>query len=166
MKKFKYSMLSLPRTGSNWVRYWFEYFSEERTSERNILVETNHWGVDRTEETPATLYKRHKLSSEDIAKREIRKLVLVIRDYRECFVRHCVGKKFERRIQELYPNNYIALYSMVSFSSIPYAEAWEKGMEQEKYIGNIMKNHDIDTLFEQNKVDELIHSIFGTEVKA
>ena len=53
-----------------------------------------------------------------------------------------------------------------SFSSIPYAEAWEKGMEQEKYIGNIMKNHDIDTLFEQNKVDELIHSIFGTEVKA
>jgi hypothetical protein len=29
-----------------------------------------------------------------------------------------------------------------------------------------MKNHDIDSLFEQNKVDELIHSIFGTEVKA
>jgi kynurenine 3-monooxygenase len=90
---------------------------------------------------------------------------LVMRDY-VADPEFLLQKKFERRIQELYPNNYIALYSMVSFSSIPYAEAWEKGMEQEKYIGNIMKNHDIDTLFEQNKVDELIHSIFGTEVKA
>ena len=43
MKKFKNCLLSLPRTGSNWVRYWFEYFSNENTSERNILVETNHW---------------------------------------------------------------------------------------------------------------------------
>ena len=43
MKKFKYCMLSLPRSGSNWVRYWFEYFSHESTSEKNILVEKNHW---------------------------------------------------------------------------------------------------------------------------
>ena len=43
MKKFNNCLLSLPRTGSNWVRYWFEYFSNENTSEK-ILVETNHWG--------------------------------------------------------------------------------------------------------------------------
>ena len=91
-------MLSLPRCGSNWVRYWFEYFSNENTSERNVLVETNHWGVERTTDTKATLYKRHKLSQEDIVGREIEKLVLIVRDYRECFVRHCVGKKFERRV--------------------------------------------------------------------
>jgi kynurenine 3-monooxygenase len=75
-------------------------------------------------------------------------------------------KKFERRIQELYPENYIALYSMVSFTSIPYAEAWKKGMEQEKYIRSIMKEYDVSSLFEQNKVDDLIHSIFGVEAKA
>ncbi len=98
MKKFKYSMLSLPRCGSNWVRYWFEYFSNENTSEKNILVEKNHWGMERTTDTTATLYKRHKLSQEDIDGREIQKLVLIVRDYRECFVRHCVGKKFERRV--------------------------------------------------------------------
>jgi hypothetical protein len=98
MKKFKHSMLSLPRTGSNWVRYWFEYFSAERTSEKNILVETNHWGVERTGESPATLYKRHRLSQKDIDGREIQKLVLILRDYRECFVRHCKGRIFERKI--------------------------------------------------------------------
>ena len=98
MKKFKYSMLSLPRTGSNWVRYWFEYFSSENTSERNVLVETNHWGEQRTEKTNATLYKRHTLSKEDIMNREIQKIVLVLRDYRECFVRHCRGRTFEKKI--------------------------------------------------------------------
>lgn len=91
-------MLSLPRCGSNWVRYWFEYFSNENTSEKNILVEKNHWGEKRTTNTIATLYKRHKLSQEDIEGRDIQKLVLIVRDYRECFVRHCVGKKFARRI--------------------------------------------------------------------
>ena len=98
MKKFKYSMLSLPRTGSNWVRYWFEYFSSENTSERNVLVETNHWGEQRTEKTNATLYKRHAMSQKDLVDRGIQKLVLVLRDYRECFVRHCRGRTFEKKI--------------------------------------------------------------------
>lgn len=101
MKKFKNCLLSLPRTGSNWVRYWFEYFSNENTSERNILVETNHWGEQRTEKTNATLYKRHKLSENDINNRNIEKLVCVVRDYRECFVRHCRGRTFSRRISRM-----------------------------------------------------------------
>ena len=98
MKKFKYSILSLPRTGSNWVRYWFEYFSDDRTSEKNVLVETNHWGVERNEETTATLYKRHAMSQKDLEDRGIQKLVLILRDYRECFVRHCRGRTFEKKI--------------------------------------------------------------------
>ena len=101
MKKFKNCLLSLPRTGSNWVRYWFEYFSNENTSERNILVEKNHWGEERTEKTNATLYKRHKLSQEDIENRDIQKLVCVLRDYRECFVRHCRGRTFEKRVSRM-----------------------------------------------------------------
>ena len=101
MKKFKNCLLSLPRTGSNWVRYWFEYFSNENTSERNILVETNHWGETRTEKTNATLYKRHKLSEKDIVNRDIKNLVCVLRDYRECFVRHCRGRTFEKRVSRM-----------------------------------------------------------------
>jgi len=94
-------MLSLPRSGSNWVRYWFEYFSHESTSEKNILVEKNHWGQLRTPTTPATLYKRHELSNSELKLREIKKLILVLRDYKECFVRHCIGKNFETRIERL-----------------------------------------------------------------
>lgn len=101
MKKFKHCLLSLPRTGSNWIRYWFEYFSSENTSERNVLVETNHWGDIRTEKTNATLYKRHKLTDEDVSGRAIENLVLVIRDYRECFVRHCRGRTFEKRASRM-----------------------------------------------------------------
>lgn len=101
MKKFNNCLLSLPRTGSNWVRYWFEYFSNENTSERNVLIETNHWGETRTEKTNATLYKRHKLTSKDIECRDIKKLVLVLRDYRECFVRHCRGRTFDRRVSRM-----------------------------------------------------------------
>jgi len=101
MKKFKHCLLSLPRTGSNWIRYWFEYFSSENTSERNVLVETNHWGDIRTEKTNATLYKRHKLTDEDVSGRAIENLVLVLRDYRECFVRHCRGRTFEKRVSRM-----------------------------------------------------------------
>ena len=101
VKKFKNCLLSLPRTGSNWVRYWFEYFSNENTSERNILVETNHWGQERTEKTNATLYKRHKLSEKDIEQRDIKKLVCVLRDYRECFVRHCRGRTFDKKVSRM-----------------------------------------------------------------
>ena len=101
MKKFKNCLLSLPRTGSNWVRYWFEYFSNENTSERNVLVEMNHWGENRTEKTNATLYKRHKLSDDDIIHRDIKNLVCIIRDYRECFVRHCRGRTFDKKVSRM-----------------------------------------------------------------
>lgn len=86
---------------------------------------------------------------------------LVMRDY-VADPEFLLKKKFERRIQELYPSKYLALYSMVSFSSIPYAEAWEKGMAQKEFIDGIMAKNDIEQLFEHNKIDELIHSIFKT----
>ncbi len=69
-------------------------------------------------------------------------------------------KRFERRIQELYPDKYMPLYSQVSFSNIRYSEAWNKGMKQDDFIKDIMKNHDVKSLMDKNQVDELIHSIF------
>jgi kynurenine 3-monooxygenase len=84
---------------------------------------------------------------------------LVMRDY-VADPEFLLQKKFENRIQELYPDKYLALYSMVSFSSIPYAEAWKRGMEQDVYMKQLMKEHDIEALMNEGKVDELIHSIF------
>ncbi len=69
-------------------------------------------------------------------------------------------KKFERRIQKFYPNDYTPLYSQVSFSSTPYSVAYENGKKQENFIKNIMKKHDIKALFESGQIDDLIHSIY------
>lgn len=68
-------------------------------------------------------------------------------------------KKFERRIQELYPEKYMPLYSQVSFSHIRYSKAWEKGMEQDKFIKEIMKVHDIESYFENGTIDAFINEI-------
>ena len=75
-------------------------------------------------------------------------------------------KKLERRIQRLYPDKYTPLYSMVTFSHIPYAEAIKKGKEQNNKILNIMAQHDVANLFETEKIDNLIHQIFGAGVFA
>ena len=71
-------------------------------------------------------------------------------------------KSFERRIQELYPEKHMPLYSQVSFSNIRYSEAWKKGMEQDEFIKEIMKNNNVEYLMNNNKIDELIHSLFKT----
>ena len=70
-------------------------------------------------------------------------------------------KKFERRISELYPEKYMPLYSQVSFSNIPYAVAYKKGKEQDKYIKGLMQENDINQLFEIDKIDELIHQKYA-----
>ena len=70
-------------------------------------------------------------------------------------------KKFELRISKLYPNKYLPLYSQVSFSNIRYSEAYSKGMEQDAFIKEIMAEHDIQKLFDEDKVDDLIHEIFA-----
>ncbi|MEQ8324996.1 MAG: NAD(P)/FAD-dependent oxidoreductase [Vicingaceae bacterium] len=75
-------------------------------------------------------------------------------------------KRFELRISELYPNDYIPLYSQVSFSNIPYSEAYAKGMKQDAYMKELMKKHDLEAMFADGSVDDLIHRIMeNQEVK-
>ena len=69
-------------------------------------------------------------------------------------------KKFEQRIEQLYPDKYIPLYSQVSFSHTPYSIAYEKGEKQHIFIKEIMAKHNINALYKEGKVDELIHSFF------
>ncbi len=70
-------------------------------------------------------------------------------------------KKLELRISELYPEKYLSLYSMVSFSNIPYAEAHKKGQEQDALMEKIMAENDVKAMMDNGGVDDLIHSIFG-----
>lgn len=73
-------------------------------------------------------------------------------------------KKFELRIQQLYPEQYMPLYSQVSFSHTPYSVALEKGKQQDAQIKSIMQQHDLETLFADKKIDNLIHELFGKQV--
>ncbi|MBR9861322.1 FAD-dependent monooxygenase [bacterium] len=70
-------------------------------------------------------------------------------------------KKFERRIEQLYPDKYTPLYSQVSFSHIPYSKAYSNGMKQDEYMKELMKKHDLNALFENGGIDDLIHSLIG-----
>lgn len=66
-------------------------------------------------------------------------------------------KKLEHRIMELYPKHYHSLYSMVTFTHIPYAEAQRKGFEQDEEFKELVREHDIEGMFEREEIDEFIH---------
>ncbi|MEZ4939003.1 MAG: NAD(P)/FAD-dependent oxidoreductase [Crocinitomicaceae bacterium] len=69
-------------------------------------------------------------------------------------------KKFEKRISELYPDEYLPLYSMVSFSHIPYSEALEKGRAQDERMRKLINEYPVEAAFEDGTIDELIHRIY------
>jgi kynurenine 3-monooxygenase len=84
----------------------------------------------------------------------------VMRDY-VADPQFLLQKRFERKIEQLYPDLYKPLYTQVSFTNIPYSEAIAKGKEQDQYIKNIMSQHDIAKHFEDGTVESLIDSIYG-----
>ncbi|HAW52008.1 MAG TPA: hypothetical protein DCX54_06715, partial [Flavobacteriales bacterium] len=54
---------------------------------------------------------------------------------------------------------YVPLYSQVSFSHIPYSEAYEKGKKQDAYMKELMKKHNLQDMFDRGTIDDLIHTI-------
>ncbi len=69
-------------------------------------------------------------------------------------------KKFEKRISELYPDEYLPLYSMVTFSHLPYSKAKEIGKLQDKKIKEILAEHDVQAIIDSEKLDDFIHDQF------
>ncbi len=65
-------------------------------------------------------------------------------------------KKIERRFAEKYPEKWIPVYSRVTFSERPYAEALAIGDEQERIMSEIMKLPDIDNIWDSQEVEDAI----------
>ena len=61
-------------------------------------------------------------------------------------------KEIEKKFANLYPDKWTPLYSMVSFTNTPYAEAWKIGMKQEKLMQSIMSTPNIEEIWESNKI--------------
>ena len=57
-----------------------------------------------------------------------------------------IRKKIESRLHDLYPNDWIPLYTMVTFSSMPYSEAYALGKLQQSILDRVMA----DPLITQN----------------
>ncbi len=58
-------------------------------------------------------------------------------------------KKIEARLHQLYPAQWIPLYSMVTFhDSIPYSTAYETGQKQKKIMDEVMKRSGVEKNWE------------------
>ncbi|WP_372368739.1 FAD-dependent oxidoreductase [Candidatus Uabimicrobium sp. HlEnr_7] len=66
-------------------------------------------------------------------------------------------KRIEARIQNLYPGKYIPLYSMVTFSHLPYKEALSVGKKQKKMLDEILQISNIENIWQTEKFLEIIH---------
>jgi len=83
-------LLSYPRSGNTWLRYCLETLSGQKTTgylngrdiEKGVL-ETNRG-------KPTLMVKKH--DTINIKNNKNNKLILIVRDYKECLVRHKGGK--------------------------------------------------------------------------
>lgn len=68
-------------------------------------------------------------------------------------------KQIEKKFSNLYPDKWIPLYSMVSFTNISYSNAWEIGMKQEEIMEEIMKTPNIKKEWNSDKIMQKILSL-------
>ena len=61
-------------------------------------------------------------------------------------------KKIEQKFGNLYPEKWTPLYSMVSFTNIPYSKAWEAGLRQEKIMQKIMQLPNIKSIWDEKDI--------------
>ena len=73
-------------------------------------------------------------------------------------------QKVEKRINQLYPEKYLPLYSMVSFSEIEYQTALKLGYEQDVRMKEIIKKYNITKTNTPKEIDDVIHLLFNSVI--
>ena len=68
--------------------------------------------------------------------------------------RFLLRKRIERRLTDRHPDRWVPLYSMVTFTHLPYAEALELGRVQDGIMEEVMARPDIDTVWDGNEVEQ------------
>ena len=67
-------------------------------------------------------------------------------------------KKIEKKIYSKYPDKWVPLYSMVTFSHTPYSDALATGKRQEKIMNPIMVRPDIREVWDSEEIEQAILS--------
>ena len=70
--------------------------------------------------------------------------------------RFLLQKKIEGRIAAQYPGRWTPLYSQVTFSHTPYAEAWAAGQRQDAVMARLMPHIQAEADFDQPAVQALV----------
>lgn len=94
-------LASYPRSGTNWTRYIIESLSGRPTPGQTRLIEGTNYYIDRAHQAYPVM-NRYK------------KVVLVLRDYRECILRH----------QKAVWSNYSDVLSLLSDQGIREPASW------------------------------------------
>ena len=68
-------------------------------------------------------------------------------------------KKIEKKFANLYPEKWTPLYTMVSFTNTPYADAWKIGMKQEKIMQSMMSTPNIEKIWESDEIMQKMCSL-------
>ncbi|MDT0675773.1 FAD-dependent oxidoreductase [Autumnicola musiva] len=72
-------------------------------------------------------------------------------------------KKIEKRFEEQHPESWVPLYSRVTFSDRPYAEALAIGERQGKIMDEVMKTDDISKKWDQPEIEEKILKLLSVK---
>ncbi|MBX9852043.1 MAG: FAD-dependent monooxygenase [Cytophagaceae bacterium] len=78
--------------------------------------------------------------------------------------RFLLRKKIESEIHRQFPQ-YLPLYSMVTFSDLPYAEALAKGKEHDEMMGKVMAIPGIEKTWDTENGWKEINTIINTYIK-
>ena len=70
--------------------------------------------------------------------------------------RFLLQKKIEAKISAQFPGRWVPLYSQVTFSDTPYAEAWAAGQRQDAIMARLMPHIQTEADYEQPAVQELV----------
>ena len=70
--------------------------------------------------------------------------------------RFLLRKKIESKISEQFPDKWIPLYSMVTFSDFPYSYALETGQNQDKIMRKVMKHIQSIEDYQKPEVQQLL----------
>ena len=73
-------------------------------------------------------------------------------------------KKIEKKFAENHPSAWVPLYSRVTFSAHPYAEALKIGDKQEKIMAEVLKIPNIETKWDSVEIEERILELLGEEI--
>jgi len=75
-------------------------------------------------------------------------------------------KKIEAKFQEMYPELWTPLYSMVTFSpQLPYSSALAIGEQQKTIMRQIMQLPDIETCWQEERIYQKLHELTLAEFK-